>query len=281
MQETFTENFKSAMNGQPIITHLTDCSDDEATMRLEIRTQAIFGIKPIIKPVTTGIQASGFLINAIDAAMGKPLIAMVNIARRETEKNPPFGFFWYGPDTLIITSISDEILSLVKKYRLTPHINLIDIPEMVEAMNRKFNLLPDQPTRILKTQFRSYEFLPLAAFFLYQRQDKLRYNLLSMEKVKELNGRVWWNDNFGNMKLTIMENEIRNGKIRDQKVAMISPTKREFPFYESLMDVPQGVTALVVGSSGLKNARLCEFVKMGGSAEEELSFLTDKEIKFG
>jgi S-adenosylmethionine hydrolase len=76
---------------------------------------------------------------------------------------------------------------------------------------------------------------------------------------------VWWVDNFGNCKTTLLREDIpqdSEGNHLQTKFGMIG-------YFENLRDVPDDTTALITGSSGLGRNRFLEIVTQGESAEKK------------
>ena len=73
---------------------------------------------------------------------------------------------------------------------------------------------------------------------------------------------IWWIDNFGNCKTTLLYKDVKNG-------APFSAKFNKLPYFARLKDVPDKAPALISGSSGLGEKRFLEVVVQGGSAEKE------------
>jgi S-adenosylmethionine hydrolase len=110
--------------------------------------------------------------------------------------------------------------------------------------------------------------MPRLAKWLWDGLE-LPYEEYSMDQVPDAPKAVWWIDNFGNCKTTILPEEIafEHGKIVQTKYG-------EFTCYNHLKDVPNEVTALIIGSSGLEHKRFVEFVIQGKSAAAKFGLST-------
>lgn len=239
------------------IVNITDCQGSNAQLRLDLRINSLF---PLGKVEHTGVssplEASGNIIDSLDAVRpGNPCIIMSNIAPRgDKKKNPngaPFGFAYFEKSIIIGTL---ESFSLLKKFGFVKEINQTD----VFTVCKKF-VSEKEAHRIANSQFRSYEYLPLLAKWLWQKKSIPS----KVVKVPDLEGNfVWCTDRFTddpkekvNCKTTALEkSEITNLKFK------------KLPFYERLTDVPKGKAAIVRGSSGYKEKRFLEIVVQGGSA---------------
>ena len=67
---------------------------------------------------------------------------------------------------------------------------------------------------------------------------------------------IWYVDNFGNAKTTLIEEDIRLDAEGDVRTKL--GTLR---FHERLKDVPHGEAAFIVGSSGIGHERFLEITK--------------------
>ncbi len=82
---------------------------------------------------------------------------------------------------------------------------------------------------------------------------------------------IWWIDNFGNCKTTLLCDDIKDGTLLSTKFNKLSRFAR-------LKDVPDKTPALISGSSGLGEKRFLEIVVQGGSAEKELKISVGETI---
>ncbi|MBI1839007.1 MAG: hypothetical protein HYR95_01760, partial [Candidatus Colwellbacteria bacterium] len=101
------------------ITIINDCRDANAAGRQAARAATLLGGTVAFIGVTNDLEASGNLIDALDAIEGKGGIVLVNVAPRngtakKWENGTPFGYFWYK-ETLVLASVDGLTLSLVKK----------------------------------------------------------------------------------------------------------------------------------------------------------------------
>jgi S-adenosylmethionine hydrolase len=86
--------------------------------------------------------------------------------------------------------------------------------------------------------------------------------LLDLTTVADAPATVWWVDNFGNCKTTLLPEEAAR---------LNSAGLADLPRYPRLKDVPNGEAAVITGSSGYGTQRLLEIVVQGGRADEKLS----------
>jgi hypothetical protein len=263
---------------QTPIVFITDTTDDNARGRVTTRVQALFGVTPSFIGVTypSQLEAAGNLIDQIDALDGHPGIIFVNVAprsvagervgnRRENENGTPFCYFNCGK-ALIVASYDGLTLSLVKKLGLTGSVHVVDLPRAVLTL-RDLGLLSDGDVdRVIRSQFRSYEALPKLGAAL-ARGNALPGAEKSIAEVPNCPSAIWLVDGHGNCKTTLFESEV--------KVAR--DAFGDFPYYPRLKDVPDGVTALITGSSGIGAHRFVEIVTQGGSAAERLD-ITSKAV---
>ncbi len=248
------------------VTIINDCRDDNTMGRQTTRAAKLFGNVPIH---TVGIEwneleGAGNLIDMIDASDHEEGVIMANVAPRygrgkKWPNGTPFGFFWYKR-TLIVSTIAEQTLSLAKKFELAKELQLTDIATVVDAMIKKGKLNPDLRNIIVNSQFRSYDYMPRLAKWVWEGED-IPSETYSFENVDDVEPTIWWVDNFGNCKTTVLPGEIgfEPGKTIQTKFG-------ELKCYKHLKDLPNDGAGLIVGSSGLRDRRFLEIVVQGKSA---------------
>lgn len=258
------------------VTIINDCRDNNAAGRQCTRAAAILGVTPIFVGVKNDIEAAGNLLDILDASEGQKGIILVNVAPRSGEAHhfqngTPFAYFNYK-DTLVISSISGYTLSLIKRFGLIKNVQLLDIPKVLTAIVKQDQLGIETVDRISWSQFRSFDFLPRVAGWLW-RQLPLPSELYLIESVPVLKNRVWCVDNFGNVKTSLLPEE--SGFTLGAKIK----TKiGELICYKHLRDLPDNESGLVVGSSGIGDKRFLEIMTQGGSAAERFKLKVGDEI---
>jgi len=247
------------------ITIINDCRDANAVGRQIARTTSLFDSPVSFVGVTSDIQAAGNIIDILDAIEESPGIILVNVAPRngKAKKWPngtPFGYFWYKK-VLVLASIDGLTLSLVKKLKLTKIITILDIPKTLNQLIADGALKNNLKDSITRTQFRSFDFLPRVATYLSSGK-KLRGEKLSIEHIPDAPPAIWWIDNFGNCKTTLLQQDVKGKNLFSTKF-------KGLPYFERLKDVPDQTPALISGSSGLGEKRFLEIIVQGRSAEKE------------
>lgn len=254
------------------ITIINDCSDPNAQGRQLTRVASLFDVSPSFVSVSGTfdsvgeLEAAGNLIDCLDASGGKEGIIIVNVAPRSGEgkhwpNGTPFGYFYHG-ETLVIASIAGLTLSLVKKLGLAQEITVLDLDASMDWATKEGLLDEEAAHRAKLSQFRSFDFVPRAALWLTQGK-KLPSKPMLISEIPDVAGVVWFADNFGNCKTTILANEVKlDGKIETRFGTL--------PVYNRLKDVPNGKAALITGSSGIGHKRFLELVLQGGSATNKL-----------
>jgi hypothetical protein len=263
---------------------ITDCKDDNALSKVGSRTKALL---PEAQVGTWGIgtnfdqynslQAAGFLLDLIDATMGRKGILIANVAHRhgdskKWENGTPFCFFSYK-DTIILSSIEGHTLSLVKRLLLVNEVSLMDIPTVLQAAVKAGEVTSEEADDIARTQFRSYQFLPRAAYWLIKNAFQLPYEAYALKDIPSASNKVWHIDNFGNVKTTLLPEEIDfqpNKEIQTKLGKLIC--------YERLSHVPNNSPALIIGSSGIGNKRFLEIVVQGSSAAKQFNLKIGDDI---
>jgi hypothetical protein len=94
-----------------------------------------------------------------------------------------------------------------------------------------------------------------------------------ISEVEDAPAAIWWIDNFGNAKTTLLPQEVGHEPGKSVKMAF-----GEIKCYHQLRDVPVGETGLTIGSSGLGDKRFLEIVVQGKKAVDEFSFKVGQEI---
>lgn len=244
--------------------------------RQATRISTLFGLNPSLVAINnySELEAAGNIIDVLDASDGQTGVLLVNSAPRHKKKWPngtPFGYFYYKK-TLVVSTIDGLCLSLIKKFGLTPEICLTDVPTVVDFMIKEGHLDPHLRHTIAESQFRSYDYMPRLAKWI---EDGLEvpYESYSIKEVEDAPKAVWWVDNFGNCKTTLLREDVgfEPGKIIKTKFG-------EFKCYTQLRDVPVGEAALTIGSSGLHDKRFLEIIVQGKSAAEKFRITVGSEI---
>ena len=259
------------------ITIINDCLDQNAKLRQITRTGSLFKNCSVnCFGVKSDLEASGFLVDAIDAFSGKEGIIMANVAPRNKEANKwkngtPFGFFWNGK-TLIISSVGGLTLSLVRKLGTLKDFCILDIAEVLSSINDK-KINENTKKRIINSQFRSFDFLPMVARWIIDGKN-IPFSEYDLSKIPKSPNAIWFVDNFGNMKTTLLKEEINldtedNGKLKANGKLI------KFKFYNSLGNIPDKTIGLVVGSSGIGGKRFLEIIFRGGNAGKKLNMKSD------
>lgn len=257
------------------ITIITDCTDENVRARLGTRVNALFGIPPNIIGVGGNLsfdnshdpaeyEAAGCLIDTLDAAGDGQGIILANVANRHGKgkkwpNGTPFAYC-YIRNTLVVSTIDGLVLSLLKKLKLVDSINILDIPSVVNGLARDKIITKTLAEQIINTQFRSFEFQPRVAKWLNDEKN-IPSTTISINEMADIDKNIWFIDNFGNCKTTILPNEVefQPGKGISTKLGNIK-------CFERLKDVPDGETAFIIGSSGYEDKRFVEFVVQGESA---------------
>lgn len=252
------------------ITVITDCADANARGRQETRIRTLFDVTPSFVPVSgaldsaASLEASGNIVDMLDAAGEAPGIILANVAPRQgTERSwgngTPFGFFRYK-QVLVCTTVSGATLTLPRKLGLIERYDLLNLPGTLEHMAAKNVIGADLKEQIAGSQFRSFDFLPRVARFLHDGGvPEAHEYFLDMEASAEPH--VWAVDSFGNAKTTLLGSEL-------PKADTLATRWGALPIVRSLKDVPDGTPALTVGSSGIGIQRFVEVVIQGASVAD-------------
>jgi len=270
------------------VTGVNDCFlCPDALHRFEDRCVGIFGSRPSCRAVRDDMTAACALIATLDAKRGAPTVVCINAAPRGTnepgvikqnhDNGTPFGFVKYG-ETLITSTLTGYELSLAKKLLPKQVLGLLEVPAVMEYMLQLGRVTETQAQHVCNSQYRSFEFLPDAAAWLYAGEN-LPFTEISMDQIPDMPGIVWKIDNFGNCCTTIQTCE-RVGAVRGGRSQTLH--WGVLPHYERLADVPRGKAAIVSGSSGFgfgHERRFLEIVVGGmGNAAKELGITVGSEV---
>jgi hypothetical protein len=236
-----------------------------------------------ISPVAVGnyadTEASGLIIDTLDAAVGENGIILANVAPRhgKAKKWPngtPFGHIEVN-GTHIFATVDGLTLSLITKYSLAESIDVYDIPTVLDAVIQQGKLKEDMRSVITNTQFRSFEFLPrVAKWFTDGTALPSEKHMLSDFLTAPL--AVWYVDNFGNCKTTAWVSDIGHEPGKKVKTQF-----GEIMCYERLKDVPNGEPGLTIGSSGHDSRRFIELVVQGKSAADHFDVHVGTPLQIG
>ncbi|MFA6475591.1 MAG: hypothetical protein WCV88_05340 [Patescibacteria group bacterium] len=250
------------------ITIINDCRDANAIGRQITRLSALTNQAVSFVGVHNDLEAAGNLIDVVDAFGDNPGMILVNVAPRngpgkKWENGTPFGYFRYNK-ILILASIDGYTLSLAKKYELTKTITVLEASDTWDKLIADGLLPIELKDAMIRTQFRSYDFLPRVAAYLDRHHD-LPGTELQMSDVPDAPAVVWWVDCFGNCKTTVWHDE--------------AATLNDLPYHPRLKDVPDKTAAVVLGSSGISKKRFLEIVVQGGSAAQTFNLASGSPLQ--
>lgn len=263
------------------ISIINDCFDQDAQLRQISRAGSLFPCAGVnCFAVGSELEAAGFLIDALDAFDGREGIILVNVAPRngkakKWKNGTPFGYFWYK-NTLVVSSVDGLVLSLCKKFGLIGEFYVLDIESVMDFISDT-ELDSENKKRIINTQFRSFNFLPRAADWVWRKYD-LPKEQLPLEEIQDVSEGVWFVDNFGNIKTTFVGEDFgfKNG---EEVQISIKGESHSFKFYERLKDLPDQEIGVVEGSSGIGNKRFLEIIRQGGNAGAEMGLTAGDEVE--
>jgi hypothetical protein len=268
------------------VTIINDCRDENAKIRQETRAAALFnapinfcgvhGNQAAGTLVGGDIEAAGQLIDVLDAAGDEEGVVLVNVAPRSGEAHKwdngtPFGYFNVGK-VLVVSTIDGYTLSLIKKLRLTDRIYVMDIPTVLMAVRDIDKVDDELATQITQTQFRSFEFMPRVAHWLKLGQE-IPAEEMSIDSVADMPHVVWFVDNFGNAKTSMLPGEIDFVEGDEKELSIGS-----LPMVTHLKDVEDDKAAIIEGSSGYGGSRFLEVVMQGVSAKEKFGLTVGQEL---
>lgn len=257
----------------PTTTIINDCTDANARGRQETRVASFFGGCESYIAVLGDLEAAGNLIDALDALEGRQGVVLVNVAPRhgigkKWPNGTPFGYFYYK-NTLIVSTIDGYTLSLAKKCNLFEEIKVLDVSKCVEELIVEGDLEKTVAMRIMKSQFRSFDFVPRIAAYIVNKKKDAPHHVIKKDDILDAPHAIWWIDNFGNCKTTLFTKDV---KFKPGKKVLTHLGK--LTCYERLKDVPDKTEALIIGSSGLEQKRFLEITVQGISAKQHFNLRT-------
>ena len=261
------------------VTIINDCRDADEMGRQTTRASVLFpgtNINFLGVNNFSEIEAAGLLVDVMDAGTGQEGVIMVNAAPRHGSgkkwtNGTPFGYFYHNKK-IIVSTVAGLTLSLVKKFGCIDKLYLTDLTKVIDHFIMKGKFQKDARDRTVLTQFRSFEYMPFLAKWLYEKLD-VPHEDMSLNDIPDAPKTVWWVDNFGNVKTTLLPEEIgfEPGKKIQTKVGT-------FTCYNRLKDVPNGDAAMTIGSSGYQNKRFVEITINGKNAAKEFNLYSGVEI---
>ncbi|MFA7169624.1 MAG: SAM hydroxide adenosyltransferase [Candidatus Paceibacterota bacterium] len=263
------------------ISVINDCFDEDARIRQISRAGSLFqGASVNCFAVRSELEAAGLLVDALDAFEDREGVILLNVAPRNGEakkwKNgTPFGYFWHKR-TLVVSSVDGLVLSLCKKLNLIKEFYLLDIEDVLDFISVE-EMAIETKERIAKTQFRSFDFLPRVADWVWRKYDLPRH-LYDLSEIKDISDSVWFVDNFGNIKTTLVGEDyaFQNG----EKVSVsLGGKKRKMEFYERLKDLPDKQIGIVQGSSGIGRKRFLEIIHQGDNVAKKFGIESGDSVK--
>lgn len=255
---------------------INDCRDENAAGRQIVRATHLFGSTPTFIGVTGELDAAGNLIDALDALDGAQGVILVNVAPRhgeakKWENGTPFGYFYHGK-TLVASTIDGPVLGLAKKLKLCESIRVLDTAQATDAMVAAGYIPAEIRDRIVKSQFRSFDFLPRIAAYITATGAAIGEEA-SIETFPDVPSAVWHVDNFGNCKTTLFSDEIEFSIGTQLKTSV-----GDLMCHARLKDVPHDEPALIIGSSGLGDRRFLEIVVQGRSAAKQFGLAVGDSV---
>jgi len=226
------------------------------------------------------IEGGADIIDVLDATEGKKGIVVLNVAPRGDKKDggngTHFSYFYYK-NTLVISTVKGYCLSFVKKFGLAKEVNEVELQDVLAFVHQKGLINTSLKDYIVKSQFRSFDFVPRLARWLVD-EVKVPFKKIDLKAIPSPPECVWHIDAFGNAKTSILSTEVNFKPHQTVKSGL-----GEFNFYTRLKDVPHGKTAVYIGSSGFGSKRFLEIATQGieGSAKKALGVKvgTNFEIK--
>lgn len=258
------------------ITVINDCHSGNEVGRQGTRLASLLGSAITFVEVSSDFrtestyEAAGNLVDVLDAAEDREGIVLLNVAprgdvKKDGHNGTPFCYFRYQK-VWVISTVKGYSLSLVKKLGLVDEISLMSVEEVTAWAVGRGLLAPRLEAYISSSQFRSFDFTPRVAHWLWEGK-RVPGKKTGIDFVPDIPNCIWYVDAFGNGKTTWLASEVS-----------VKPGERvrtnvgEFGFYRRLKDLPKGETGVYIGSSGIGDQRLLEIAtqQVAGSAAKTL-----------
>ena len=267
------------------ITIINDCKSENDAGRQESRLQSLFNSPTSFVGVSSDfsvnatLEAAGNLIDILDANEDREGILLVNVAPRgdignDGHNGTPFCYFRYK-NTLIISTVKGNTLSLVRKLKLVTEVNLVSVEEVIDYAIENKLIQKEVGQYITTTQFRSYDFVPRLGRWIVDGHNVPARKML-IDEVDEVDNCIWLIDAFGNAKTTLLRHDIafEPGKTLNTSVGQLT-------CYSRLKDIPKAKTGMYLGSSGIDERRFLEIAtqKTAGSAAKSLGLRVGQTIR--
>ena len=266
-------------SGLPVSV-INNCRDHNARGRQESRIHAELlrvGIIPLCTYIgyKHPLEAAMNLIDQIDALGEEMGTVGVNGAPRNGtahryENGALFCCFQYKK-IWVLATLDSEILSLVRKLGLVKSVFVIHTKDTVARMAKDGFIAQSLCDEIAESQFRSFEFVPRVLAYVFTGHRVCCTEAPIETVVGNPPPAVALIDCFGNCKTTVLAEELPRG-------AEVETAWGSLPYYPQLKSVPDGVGAIVKGSSGLPGKRFAEIVVNGGSAAERFNITVGDRI---
>lgn len=260
------------------VTIISDCNDPNESARQLTRANVLFNCPANSLKLGnySDIEASGNLIDVLDAADGKEGVVIVNVAPRfgtakRWANGVPFGFF-YHKDTLVVSVASREALFLVKKLNIADKMYLTEIPLIVDLLVSNQLLESSRREYVKNTQFRSFEYAPKLAKLVMGGVELPKTEVL-LEDHGFQKGVVWFVDSFGNCKTSLLQEDL----IIDAD-GFVQTKWGKIKYYDRLKDIENDELGIYVGSSGIADKRFIEISIQGGNASSGLGIKIGDEV---
>lgn len=249
------------------VTIISDCNDPNESARQLTRANVLFNspANSLRLGIYSDIQSAGNLVDVLDASEGEEGVIILNVAPRfgsakRWSNGVPFGFFFYKK-TIVVLTVNDFVLSLLKKLNIIDEIQVTEIPEVVNTLIREGLVREENKEYLINTQFRSYEYAPKLAKLVKDSVVFPSKKLEIHENQKLKKGKVWYIDSFGNCKTTLLKEELSISAD-----GFVKTRWGEIKFYEKLKDVENDNLGIYIGSSGIDKKRFVEITIQGGNA---------------
>lgn len=268
-----------------LVTYFQDCIDNNAINRLKRKIHAYTGgttdVIPIEHMAAVGMDLVDMLQASRIVSNLKPLgrqIILANMARRELShgvyrNGPPFCYFKVGEgksEVLVVSTFTEDFLTLAHRLGIVEEVNLLEIHDVLESAIKNGHMRADEAEEIEFSQFRSLDFVPLAARLLTHSPFWLVSEVRHLGDPPPPKGIALRFDNFGNIFTDVLPEDV--GFEPGGKLTLV--TGEEINCYKYLADVPPGELAAVIGSSGYAQKRFIMVTIQGTSAEAYLDIHT-------
>ncbi|OGH87543.1 MAG: hypothetical protein A3J93_03385 [Candidatus Magasanikbacteria bacterium RIFOXYC2_FULL_42_28] len=244
---------------------VSDCGG-QAMERMVLRFATLFPGATIARILSSSaVEASGNIVDAVDAMSGGPGIVVCNSAPRKDHRGTNGSAIVFGKIAQVGIVVTAGTLGLVKK--MFPGLSVAE----VDADSFMVNTYPEVGRGTFN--FRGLEVIPRLAHQIVAGRD-LSHLSVEHNHFPAVEDGVWLIDQIAgvptNLKLTVRRSDLLGFQVGAVASVSIAGQTYQIGCYNRLTQIPAGELGIYEGSSGFGHERFLEIAVMGGSAAQQL-----------